>query len=101
MANIVTAAKGEKFKDRLKQRLIDNEREFWEAFSMLNPKDKCDVYLKMLPYGFSKAPEEKPLDEAGRQKLILEKTTERATLIAGGLPEDTEYEPEEDLSEGS
>jgi hypothetical protein len=46
----------------------------------------------MMPYGFAKVPDEKPLDEEGKQRLILEETTRKATLISGGLPEVEDYE---------
>ncbi len=94
---LVTPAKAEKFRDKIRLQLLDHEKEFWQRLGQLKPKDFCDIYIKMLPYGFAKVPEEHPLDEDSRNKLILEETTRKATIIGGGLPESTEdvdYEEE-------
>lgn len=92
---LVTQEAASKFKDKLKRQLIDHADEFWENMRQLKPKDFCDVYLKMMPYGFSRVPDERPIDDETKQKLILEETTRKATLIGGGLPdmpEDVPYE---------
>lgn len=89
--------KQDNFREGIKRQLMDHSKEFWYNLNQLKPKDFCDVYLKMLPYGFAKVPDERPLDEAAQQKIILEETTRKATVIGGGLPEDTEdvdYEDE-------
>lgn len=90
--NIVSNAAADKFRDRIKLELLEHAEEFWKNLRLCKPKDFCDVYLKMMPYGFAKVPDEKPLDEEGKQKLILEETTRKATLISGGLPEVEDYE---------
>lgn len=73
-------------REQIQDQLIKNADVFWQNMSQLKPKDFCDVYLKMLPYGFSKVPEEKPITEDERGRLILEEKTRRATIISGGLP---------------
>ena len=96
MANqIVSQKQCSNYKDRIKKNLIDHEKEFWEAYSNLPALEKCKIYLALLPYGFSKAPEERALDSAGKQRLILEETQRKATLISGGLPPAKEYEEAE------
>jgi hypothetical protein len=90
--NIVSKAAADKFRDRIKLELLEHSEEFWKNLKACKPKDFCDVYLKMMPYGFAKVPDEKPLDEEGKQRLILEETTRKATLISGGLPEIEDYE---------
>lgn len=90
--NIVSNAAADKFRDRIKLELLEHADEFWKNLALCKPKDFCDVYLKMMPYGFAKVPDEKPLDEEGKQRLILEETTRKATLISGGLPEVEDYE---------
>lgn len=82
----------DKFRESIQTQLLYHAKDFWANLLELKPKDFCDVYLKMMPYGFSKVPDEKPLDEEGKQKLILEETTRKATLISGGLPEVEDYE---------
>ena len=89
---IVSNAAADKFRDRIKLELLEHSEEFWKNLRLCKPKDFCDVYLKMMPYGFAKVPDEKPLDEEGKQRLILEETTRKATLISGGLPEIIDYE---------
>lgn len=89
---LVTKAKADKFREEIQQALLDRASEFWEQLQYCKPKEYCDVYLKMMQYGFSKVPDEKPLDDEGKQRLILEETTRKATLISGGLPEAEDYE---------
>ena len=89
---IVSNAAADKFRDRIKLELLEHADEFWKNLALCKPKDFCDVYLKMMPYGFAKVPDEKPLDEEGKQRLILEETTRKATLISNGLPEIEYYE---------
>ena len=89
---ILSNAASDKFRDRIKLELLEHADEFWKNLALCKPKDFCDVYLKMMPYGFAKVPDEKPLDEEGKQRLILEETTRKATLISGGLPEVEDYE---------
>ena len=74
-------------REEIQQKLIENADKFWADWNELKPKDRCELYLKMMPYGFAKVPEERPLgaDEQGR--LILEETKRTATLIGGGLPQ--------------
>lgn len=89
---LVTKAAAEKFRDRIQHELLEHASDFWSNLNKLRPKEFCDVYLKMMPFGFSKVPEEKPLDEEGKRRLILEETTRKATIIGEGLPEIEEYE---------
>lgn len=90
MANIKKNTATENFRLNVRKQLQYNSAIFWEKLAGLPPKDFCDIYLKILPYGFAKMPDEKPLDEEGKQKLILEETTRKATIISGGLSENTE-----------
>ena len=89
---LVTKAKADKFREQIQQALLDRADKFWENLKECKPKDYCDVYLKMMQYGFSKVPDEKPLDEEGKKRLVFEETTRKATLISDGLPEVDEYE---------
>lgn len=90
--NQIVKPSKDKFRETVQEQLMYHYRDFWDNLLKLKPKDFCDTYLKMLPYAFSKVPEEKPLDEEGKQRLILEETTRKATLISGGLPKVEEYE---------
>lgn len=69
---------------------------FWQYLEDLPPKAFMEYYIKMLPYGFSKVPDERPIGEDERQRLILEETTRKATLIGGGLPQPEDSFEEED-----
>lgn len=91
---LVTKSSADKFRERIQQELLAHADQFWDNLALCKPKDFCDVFLKMMPYGFAKVPDEKPLDDEGKQRLILEETTRKATLISSGLPEieDTNYE---------
>lgn len=84
------------FRENIKRQLIDHSKDFWANMSLLKPKDYCDVFLKMMPYGFAKVPDERPMDDETRAKLLYEETTRKATLISGGIPTvDADYEEEE------
>lgn len=81
------------FRDNIKLSLMEKIGEFWADWSQLKPRDKCDIYLKMMRYGFPMVPDEAPLDEEGKAKLILEETRRKAMLIAGKKVElDTDFE---------
>ena len=92
MSKEIAKPSKDKFRDTLQEQLLYHYKDFWNNLMELKPKDFCYTYIKMLPYAFSKVPEEKPLDEEGKQKLILEETTRKATLISSGLPEVEDYE---------
>ena len=93
-AEKITQAQKDDFRSYLQRQLIDNADMFWHNLSMLKPKDACDIYLKMMQYGFSRAPEERPLDAEGQARLVLEETQRKATIIAGGIPIEDEFEEE-------
>ena len=86
MANLVPKKNSEQVREEIKQQLIDNADLFWKNLAELKPKDFCEIYLKILPYGFAKVPDERPIGEDERQRLILEETTRKATIISNGLP---------------
>jgi hypothetical protein len=96
MSKEIAKPSKDKFRETLQDQLMYHYKYFWDNLFQLKPKDFCDTYLKLLPYAFSKVPEEKPLDEEGKQRLILEETTRKATLISGGLPEVENMSYEED-----
>ena len=55
------------------QQLIKNNMDEFEAnLRGLDPKDFCDVFIKMIPFGFGRAPEEKVKkdDDTGGDVLI-------------------------------
>lgn len=80
----------------IQRQLIENAPNFWANLAELKPKDFCEVYLKMMQYGFAKVPDERPIGEDERQRLILEETTRKATIIGGGLPQVEELPQVED-----
>lgn len=71
----------------IQRQLIENAPNFWSNLAELKPKDFCEVYLKMMAYGFAKVPEERPIGEDERGRLILEEKTRKATIIGAGLPQ--------------
>ena len=76
-----------RMREEIQQQLIKNSDRFWEYMDALPPRQWLETYLKILPYGFSKAPEERPIGPDERNRLILEETTRKATIISNGLPE--------------
>lgn len=77
-------------REEIQRKLIENADKFWENLAELKPKDFCEVYLKMMSYGFAKVPEERPIGEEERARIVLEQTTRKATIIGGGLPQTEE-----------
>ena len=65
---------------------------FWNEWSKLRPKDKCDLYLKMVQYAFAHAPAEKPLDQDDLQKIEERKLLEKEQAIAAGIPENDDFD---------
>jgi hypothetical protein len=76
-----------KFRDTLRERLQENEQLFWQNMANLKPKDFIDSYIKLLPFAYAKMPD-MSIGEDGQQKLLLEETRRRATIIGKGLPVD-------------
>lgn len=87
MANLQRKKDFGSMREDIQQKLIENADKFWDDWNELKPKDRCELYLKMMPYGFAKVPDERPIGEDERQRLILEETTRKATIIGGGLPQ--------------
>lgn len=85
----------EEFNKITRQKLIENYDVFWTNFRNLRPKDACEIYLKMARYGFSTAPQAKPVDEEVEQRKQEFKRQQTAATIADGLL-DTNYDPDED-----
>jgi len=73
-------------REEIQQQLTRLGPKFWDYLEKLPPKQFMEIYLKMMPYGFAKVPDERPIGEDERQRLILEETTRKATIIGGGLP---------------
>ena len=70
---------------------------FWKAFTKLRPKDKCEIYLKMVQFGFPKAPTIKPLNEEGLERKKQAKKEETAEAIRNGIPQsDNDFEEEDE-----
>lgn len=87
MANLDIRPASLRFREEVQNKIIDNLDAFWDDVMALKPKDRCDVMLKMMAFGFAKPPEEKPLGEDERGRIILEETKRKATLISGGIPQ--------------
>lgn len=85
----------EEFSRITRRKLIENYDVFWANFKQLKPRDACDVYMRMARYGFSTAPQAKPIDEEAEQRRQALKREQTAATIADGLP-DTDYDPDDD-----
>lgn len=79
------------FRQKIQALLRDNEEMLVTSMQKLPPKEFCDVYIRLLPYGFAKVPEERPIDPTpDNTKAILEERERKITLISGNRMEDVE-----------
>ena len=86
----------EEFQRLTRQKAFEYYNVFWTAFTKLKPKDQCDVYMKMIKFGFAQAPTLKPLDEEDLQKQKDKKQSEVEDAIRSGIATDTNFEEEDD-----
>lgn len=54
-----------------------------EQLDKLPPKEFLEQINKFMPYGFSKVPEERPVEPEDNVKAILEERQRKVTLISG------------------
>lgn len=87
MANLVQKVDSSSMREDIQSNLIRLGPKFWEYMESLPPKAFLEVYLKMMPFGFAKVPDERPLDDDTRRRMILEETNRKMTIIGGGLPQ--------------
>ena len=78
------------FRQKMQALLRDNEDLLMEQLSKLPPKDFCDIYIRLLPYGFAKVPEERPIDIPDNANAVLEEKQRKITLIGGSRIEETQ-----------
>lgn len=64
----------------------------WERALKLKDKDFLDFYVKMLRFGYSAAPQEKPLNEEDKQRILKQKQAQTAAAIQEGIDSDFEEE---------
>lgn len=96
MASVAPKMDSAQMREEIQRQLIKNSDKFWKNMAELKPKEWIDAYIKILPYGFAKVPEEKPIGDDERGRLILEETKRKATIIGAGLPRIEETPIEED-----
>lgn len=83
------------FRETMRKECIDRLPAFWTNWEQLTPKDKCDYFYKVLIFGFSKAPAEKPMTPADADAARADRNRARAAeAIEQGIPE--EYNDFED-----
>lgn len=78
------------FRQKMQNMLLQHEEKMLDSLSKLPPKDFLDIYVKLLPYGFSKVPEERPIEPITDAHAILEERQRKITLISGQRMDDAE-----------
>jgi hypothetical protein len=87
----------EEFQRITRKRAFEYYDVFWRAFTKLRPKDQCEIYLKMVQFGFAKAPNLRPVDEEQLQREKDSKKAEVAEAIRQGItPADDNFEEEDE-----
>lgn len=84
------------FRQRITKMLEENEERLQEALNSLPPHRFVEAYLKLLPFGLSRAPEEKALTPEEMKVIELRKEKNVIALLSEGDVEDIEEEEEED-----
>lgn len=92
MANLEVKKDASMMREDIKRQLVDHSDKFWQNMDQLKPKDYCEIFLKMLPYGFSRVPDEKSLADGDRKRLVYEETTRRAHILSGGIEHAEDFE---------
>lgn len=69
-----------KFRHELQKLMADKklQQQLIQYMEALPPKDFCEMYFKLLPYAYSKAPEEKTTQNNQEAKMI-----ERQVILKG------------------
>ena len=80
----------DEFRNLTRAAVIERYKIFWNEWDKLRPKEKCDLYVKMLSYAFATAPAEKPLDAAAIDKIEKKKEQDISDIISQGIPPDFE-----------
>jgi hypothetical protein len=78
------------FRQKMQNMLLQHEEKMLDSLSKLPPKDFLDIYVKLLPYGFSKVPEERPIEVPDNANAILEERQRKITLISGQRMDEAE-----------
>ena len=77
------------FRETMRKECIERLPAFWVNWEKLTPKDKCDYFYKVLIFGFSKAPAEKPMTAADADAARVDRNRARAAeAIEQGIPEE-------------
>lgn len=66
-----------KFRANIQDIINNNMKRMQEILDTLDPKEFCDVMIKLMPFGFAKVPEESPkkADMVEDPKLLRETVT--------------------------
>ena len=68
-------AQQQEFRLKVQDLIKDNLALFQENLAALDPKDYCDTFIKMIPFGFGRAPEDKPKPaDDGSGDFLVERT---------------------------
>lgn len=81
------------FREGLRNAISNNFELFFENMKKLPPREQCEFFCKVLPYAYSKVPEDK-IDSSNPTALLVEK--ERKLTLIQGQPrmqvKDEDYE---------
>lgn len=90
----------DEFRSLTKQQVIQHLDIFWNDWLKLRPKDKCDVFIKVLSFAFPHAPAEKAPDEDEKQRVIDNKNAITTKLIESGLDDFDDDDTDDEQIEG-
>lgn len=71
------------FRQEIQRLVFQNFDKLIESLSKLPPKEFIEYTIRLMPYGFSKVPEEKPIEVPDNANAILEERQRKVTLISG------------------
>ena len=83
------------FRNLTRKKIQERIDSFWREWEKLKPKEKCDLYIKMLTYAYSAAPAEKPIDDETAKRIAESKEAATANRIRQGISaKDNSFEDE-------
>lgn len=78
------------FRQEIQRLVFQNFDKLIESLSKLPPKEFIEYTIRLMPYGFSKVPEERPVEPEDNVKAIFEERQRKVTLLSSQRIDESE-----------